>query len=895
MNVNDDRKEIETNDVFDNEGNFKPPQKMKNGITREGGKELLMRKLTGYISFVRGENPYTFPFRIYPNDIPNIKDRSVLNMKYPTRQLNGIPLTEDGHIQYLDLYISKMDKYQDKMYQIIKEEMINNVGNTVVEGDEGVEGNEDVEGDNEEEEEGVEGEEEMDLAAFSFRKLQKPLQALNIIFPHTEGEPIENYIGDKGLRNVVNINKKNNIIHFSYKKTEYGEIFAPSEIGKYSSKIDSICKLIKNSKGIVLIYAYYLSGGIIPLALALEEMGFNRYSSNSAYKNLLKPQTNSGLNYLMITGDSSLSPDNADDVKYVSGIDNKDGQKIKVILISRTGSEGLDFKNIRQIHVMDSWYTLNRIEQIIGRGVRTLSHCSLPFEERCVEIYLHATLLREREEESADLYLYRYAERKAIQLGKIYRILKEISIDCNLNQGQKQMSVNDLKQNISLNLSSKKDDKQIRIDYKIGDKPFTSICDYMENCDYKCSPNANMKELKVNNYTYNNDFIKNNNNTLVEKIKTLYRDKKKVSYTIDEIIFAINAIKTYPLYQIYYALTHLIKDNNEYLMDFYGRLGHLVNIDKYYLFQPAELTDKTASIFERMNPIDYKQNSVMVPLDFKNSAVMFDIPKEETSLDEIIELILEMYKVSFFKKLSIKSKVWFENLNFVLGELQTVYSIPLDNIKRYAIFHLLDTFSIEQKMTVLNNMENILLYLQQQQKQKQYDKMGYEIEQHLKNYFDSRRIKKYIILFDKEANVNKYFIKMEDGWKERQRATFEEILENNDELRSEYYSKFKPKMILKQDDINGFMTKFKNLDVVFKVRSGLKDRGTYLANGNRDIAVKIINGFLEGIGHKHKYLEIINKKTNIFDKYELSVILEILMRDQSKKRFLNPEQYNEMS
>ena len=33
-------------------------------------------------------------------------------------------------------------------------------------------------------------------------------------------------------------------------------------------------------------------------------------------------------------------------------------------------SEGLDLKNIREIHILDPWYHLYRIEQIIGRGIR---------------------------------------------------------------------------------------------------------------------------------------------------------------------------------------------------------------------------------------------------------------------------------------------------------------------------------------------------------------------------------------------------------------------------------------------------------------------------------------------------------------------------------------------
>ena len=55
MNMNDKRGKIDIKHVFDKDGMFKP-----------GGQELLLRKATGYISYVRGENPYSFPYRVYP-------------------------------------------------------------------------------------------------------------------------------------------------------------------------------------------------------------------------------------------------------------------------------------------------------------------------------------------------------------------------------------------------------------------------------------------------------------------------------------------------------------------------------------------------------------------------------------------------------------------------------------------------------------------------------------------------------------------------------------------------------------------------------------------------------------------------------------------------------------
>ena len=206
---------------------------------------------------------------------------------------------------------------------------------------------------------------------------------------------------------------------FEYKnKNINNRIFSPKEIGKYSCKIKSICESIYNSqtntvgKGIILIYSAYIDAGLIPVALALEEMGFVRYqNSKAAYKTpslftnppteqvdvrTMKPKTD-GKNttdfkpakYIMITGDPRLSPNNDLDVKAITNDDNIDGNNIKVVLISQAGSEGLDFKAVRQTHIMEPWYNMNRIEQITGRAVRNLSHKDLPLEERNVEIFLH--------------------------------------------------------------------------------------------------------------------------------------------------------------------------------------------------------------------------------------------------------------------------------------------------------------------------------------------------------------------------------------------------------------------------------------------------------------------------------------------------------------------------
>ena len=61
MLLNDNRSIINESDIF-----------KKDKLTNDG-KDILVKKMRGYVSYVRGENPNTFPIRIYP-DINNDKN-----------------------------------------------------------------------------------------------------------------------------------------------------------------------------------------------------------------------------------------------------------------------------------------------------------------------------------------------------------------------------------------------------------------------------------------------------------------------------------------------------------------------------------------------------------------------------------------------------------------------------------------------------------------------------------------------------------------------------------------------------------------------------------------------------------------------------------------------------
>ncbi len=655
MNTNDRRGLIRTSDIFDSEGKFR-----QDNNKEEYGKDLLIRKATGYISFVRGENPYTFPYRIYPDIFS--KENTFNFIQVPTVSVNGERVVENevDTITKSSLYITSIDNYQESVYKnIIKYKKNSNT----------VDDNNDVQ-------ENKKRKETID-SKLNYTRLQDPIQCLNIAFPLnilpgdidilTSVEEafqrgtvqVKDAVGTQGLKNTMNYidsrtaenTKKGD---FEYKewvqKSEHANMFAPQNIGKYSSKMKNVCDCIEKTKGVILVYSQYLDGALIPMALALEEMGITRYGSRS--KSLFKkPPTKSIGRYIMITGDRRLSPNNIEEIVAVTKDENKNGDNIRVVLVSMAGSEGVDLKFIRQVHILEPWFNISRLEQIIGRAVRNNSHKLLDYKERNVQIYMYGTKLSDENQEAADVSVYRSAEAKAIQIGRVTRVLKEVSVDCFLNHSQVNFSVDKMNQKVKQILP---DGTEIA-EYEIGDRSYTMSTDFMQDGEYKCYNTlgvTNIENIEIDNTTYDEKFIMLNTDKIVHKIKELY--KEKFFYVKDDLFSRINYPKQYPVTQIYSALTMLIDNESDYLVDMYGRNGRLVNIGDYYLFQPVELMNPQLSLFERTTPMHYKNESVKIKMEIpsvlKDELLKSNVQSEkatikenDNSVEETMNILQDMY------------------------------------------------------------------------------------------------------------------------------------------------------------------------------------------------------------------------------------------------------------
>ena len=331
---------------------------------------------------------------------------------------------------------------------------------------------------------------------------------------------------------------------------------------------------------------------------------------------------------------------------------NKYGEEIKVFIGTKTVSEGLDFKRIRQVHILEPWYNLSRHEQIIGRAIRNLSHNDLLPHERNVEIYQYAAIMdkkknREGLYETIDLRNYSIAENKDIIIKNITRIMKESAVDCVLFKNMNIVDENKVSKQITasgeiLNIS-------------IADKPYSPICDYKKNCNYTCNWEPNPRvTYPINTDTYNISFAVNDIDIAKKYIKQLFREN--IVYELKTIEYFVT--KKFPGLDklfIYSALENLVDNKNEIIYDKFSRKGYIIYRGDYYIFQPFDLDREDIPLIYRMYPLDIKSKIVdleNITVDYKNEEkdfVKYNIDDNKfldhilKKIDNLIELHKEIY------------------------------------------------------------------------------------------------------------------------------------------------------------------------------------------------------------------------------------------------------------
>ena len=259
-------------------------------------------------------------------------------------------------------------------------------------------------------------------------------------------------------------------------------------------------------------------------------------------------------NYMTITSENKISGNYKELLKICTSKENCNGEKIKLIIGNKVSSEGIDLKNIRSIHIIDPWYNLKRMEQIIGRGIRFCSHKDLPSDKNDTTVYLYGAT-NKTIENSIDFNFYKLAEKKNREIVKIEKILQENSID------------DDLFKDIN---SPKKTTEKCKLTIK-----------------------KNMNSLNKN--TCRNMF-----NIYEIYIKKYY--EKNISGNIEDIkkdICDNNIVIDINIDLLYLTLKYMIKYKRS--ITYNDKKGYLIYRNMEYIYQPLDNKDKDINIYERTN------------------------------------------------------------------------------------------------------------------------------------------------------------------------------------------------------------------------------------------------------------------------------------------------------
>jgi hypothetical protein len=236
----------------------------------------------------------------------------------------------------------------------------------------------------------------------------------------------------------------------------------------YSPKFAQIVKDVEESPGSVLIYSSFRT---------LEGLGilsevFNRLG----YKQILLKKIDN--NYYF--ADPDIFDKKYDNKRYVIFDQDKDktkllmnlfnnefdnitnemfkalpkereqlyGKLVKFFCITQSGAEGISLKNVRRVLLVEPFWNNVRIEQVVGRAIRSCSHKALPEKDRNVQVFSYIMKLTKKQADedfnidrndkglTTDEHILMTANKKKFIINKFLNMLKSASFDCVINSKQ---------------------------------------------------------------------------------------------------------------------------------------------------------------------------------------------------------------------------------------------------------------------------------------------------------------------------------------------------------------------------------------------------------------------------------------------------------------------------
>jgi Type III restriction enzyme, res subunit len=269
----------------------------------------------------------------------------------------------------------------------------------------------------------------------------------------------------------------------SMEKLRSVEYLSSSGLSTLSPKFSKILENIIDVKnvGLHLLYSNFRTiEGVGILKLILEINGYAEFKikkmSNSSWDivenkdDILKPK------FVLYTGTESaeekeiirniynstweLVPATISNKLHKKSPDNKNlyGDIIKLLMITSSGAEGINLKNTRYVHVVEPYWHMVRVQQVIGRARRICSHEELPIQLQTIKVFIYISTFSEKQKLddkhielrlrdtskkdnitpiTTDESLFEIAEQKDSINQQLLKAVKSSAIDCKLyNKGK---------------------------------------------------------------------------------------------------------------------------------------------------------------------------------------------------------------------------------------------------------------------------------------------------------------------------------------------------------------------------------------------------------------------------------------------------------------------------
>lgn len=206
-----------------------------------------------------------------------------------------------------------------------------------------------------------------------------------------------------------------------------------SNVKEYAPKIKTILKIIRDVKiGKHLVYSNFVSKGLLVLEALLKSKGWVSYIDVLNDPSLA--DTHKYKVYVLWDGGLNDAHKQATKSK-VNSLSNIDGKYIKVILGSPSIKEGVSFKHIQHLHMLDPVWNNSAKTQVEGRAIRFCSHSDIPLTsslKREVAVHLYKSVPPEGSKipMSGDQKIYNIIiPEKMAQVIAAEKALKIVAID----------------------------------------------------------------------------------------------------------------------------------------------------------------------------------------------------------------------------------------------------------------------------------------------------------------------------------------------------------------------------------------------------------------------------------------------------------------------------------